>query len=395
MRFSWQSRDQDLRALEQRLSRSDANLSIEALGFGTLRIGGNPGAARVIFHSRAALDPLLRGDHLALAEAYLDGRIDIAGDLVEAFKAIRDLSLDASLIERLALGLRRAWVDRLRYDRDSIAFHYDRPAEFFLPWLGRWRCYSHGLYTDDADTLDRAIARKMQHAIDALELRAGMHVLDMGGGWGCFVEYAGLQGIRVHAITLSAVQHQFVERLIRDKKLPCTVEFAHFRRWHPPAALDGAVFMGSFEHNPEYEFAARFLARHLRPGGRVWADFCAQRTAFSLGRFMKKHIWPGPITYVNPYRLIRALVRAGFNVHELHDDTQSYARTVRDWGDAFETSYKALAERFGEPTARAFRLFLRGSFLFLRENRTQAYHLVAGREPAVLPAACAVGLSDS
>jgi cyclopropane-fatty-acyl-phospholipid synthase len=303
--------------------------------------------------------------------------------------------LDASLVERIALGVRRVWGDRLRYDRDSIAFHYDRPAEFFLPWLGRWRCYSHGLYLDDADSLDRAIARKMQHAIDALGLRAGMHVLDMGGGWGCFVEYAGLQGIAVHAITLSEVQHRFVEGLIREQRLPCTVELVHFRRWHPPAPLDGAVFMGSFEHNPEYAFAAHFLARHLRPEGRVWADFCAQRTAFALGRFMKKHIWPGPITYVNPYRLVRALVRTGFNVHELHDDTRSYERTVRAWGDAFEASYKGLAERFGETTARAFLLFLRGSLLFLRENRTQAYHLVAGREPAVLPAACAVGFSGS
>ena len=146
--------------------------------------------------------------------------------------------------------------------------------------------------------------------------------------------------------------------------------------------------MGSFEHNPEYEFAARFLARNLRPGGRIWTDFCAQRTAFTPGRFMKKHLWPGPTSYVNPYRLIRAFVRAGFNVHELHDDTRSYACTVRDWGDALETGRKALAERFGEPAVRAFLLFLRGSLLFLRENRTQAYHLVAGREASALPARC-------
>src|SRR5215472_16076268 len=388
MRFSWRSRSQDIRALARRLSRFEANLSIEAPGLATLRSGARPDATRVIFHTRDALSSLLRGDHLGLAEAFLEGRIDILGDLVEALKATRDLSLDASLFEQITLGLRQILANRFRYEGDSIAFHYDRPAEFFLPWLGRWRCYSHGLYLSERDTLDSAMARKMQHAIEALGLRAGMHVLDMGSGWGCFVEYAGLQGISVHAITLSEVQYQFVERLIQQQKLPCTVELAHFRRWHPPAPLDGAVFMGSFEHNPEYEFAAHFLARNLRPGGRIWTDFCAQRTAFTPGRFMKKHLWPGPTSYVNPYRLIRAFVRAGFNVHELHDDTRSYACTVRDWGDAFETGRKALAERFGEPAVRAFLLFLRGSLLFLRENRTQAYHLVAGREAAVLPARC-------
>ena len=36
---------------------------------------------------------------------------------------------------------------------------------------------------------------------------------------------------------------------------------------------------------------------------------------------------------------------------------------------------------------RAFLLFLRGSYYFLATNKTQAYHLVAGREPAPLRSA--------
>src|SRR5208337_4432973 len=106
--FSWRSHEQDLRTLEQRLSKSNANLSIEAPGLGTLRLGAHPDTARVIFHSRKALEPLLHGDHLKLAEAYLSGRVDIAGSIVEVLKATRDLSMDASLAERMALGLRMA-----------------------------------------------------------------------------------------------------------------------------------------------------------------------------------------------------------------------------------------------------------------------------------------------
>lgn len=47
---------------------------------------------------------------------------------------------------------------------------------------------------------------------------------------------------------------------------------------------------------------------------------------------------------------------------------------------------KGLAEELGEPTVRAFLLFLRGAWRFLLDNRTQAYHLVAGLEAAQLPA---------
>jgi cyclopropane-fatty-acyl-phospholipid synthase len=211
-----------------------------------------------------------------------------------------------------------------------------------------------------------------------------MDVLDMGAGWGCFVEYAGRLGIRVHGITISEIQHRFVRGLIERERLPCTSELVNLAVYRPPVAFDGAVFMGTLEHNPEYERVAAFLAAHLKPAGRLWADFCAQRTDFTIGRFMKKYVWPGPISYVNPARLVRALLGAGFNVHELRDDTRHYAYTVRDWGDALEAQRTALAAQFGEPAVRAFLLFLRGSLHFLETNRTQAYHLVAGREAAPL-----------
>lgn len=367
------------------LAGAGAELTLHVPGAAPLRIGTGTARAEVTFRTAGALDALARGDHLGLAEAYLAGEIDVTGSLLEVMKVTEHLSLDASLLDRVRLALRLVLRDRLAYDRESIAFHYDRPAAFFLPWLDRWRCYSHGLYTRPDEPIAEAMARKMQTAIDRLGLAPGMDVLDMGGGWGCFVEYAGLRGIRVHAITISAEQHRFVQALIERLCLPCTSTLVNLRAYRPPRALDGAVFMGTLEHNPEYDRVAAFLARHLAPRARVWADFCAQRTDFTIGRFMKRHIWPGPITYVNPARLTRALLRHGFNVHELRDDTLSYACTVRDWGDALEAARESLAREFGEPAVRAFLLFLRGSEHFLASNRTQAYHLVAGREAAPLP----------
>lgn len=385
------ARCDELTALAARLAASGVNGSLVADGLGAWPLGSDPTRARAVLHHASAVDALLRGDPLALAEAYLYGGLDLEGDWLELMKVTEQLPLAATRAERIRLALRLLVRERLRYDRESIAFHYDRPPAFFLPWLGRWRCYSHGLYASDDEPLDTAIARKLQRAIDALGLRPGMRVLDMGGGWGCFVEYAGLREIQVHAITISATQHRFVSDLIRAKRLPCTVELVHFREHRPSRPYDGAVFMGTFEHNPEYARAARWLARHLAPGARVWADFCAQRRDMVIGGFLKKWIWPGPITYVDPARWARDFVREGFNLHELADDTRSYACTVRDWGDALEANRKALAEQFGEPAVRAFLLFLRGSWRFLLDNRTQAYHVVAGLDSAPLGGGCARG----
>lgn len=377
------------------LERAGASLELRAPGMPSHFVGPRPARARVTFHTDAAIDALARGDHLALAEAYLSGDVDVTGSLLEVMKVTEHLSLDARLADRVKLAFRLLLRDRIAYDRESIAFHYDRPAAFFLPWLDRWRCYSHGLYARPDEPLADATARKMQAAIDRLGLEPGMEVLDMGGGWGCFVEYAGLQGIHVRAITVSAAQHRFTCELIERLGLPCSSTLVNLREYRPSRALDGAVFMGTLEHNPEYDRVAAFLARHLAPHARVWADFCAQRTDFTIGRFMKRHVWPGPITYVDPARLVRALLRHGFNVHELRDDTQSYACTIRDWGDALEAARTPLAHEFGESAVRAFMLFLRGSEHFLATNRTQAYHLVAGRDAAPLPSASGAGAGRS
>jgi cyclopropane-fatty-acyl-phospholipid synthase len=160
------------------------------------------------------------------------------------------------------------------------------------------------------------------------------------------------------------------------------VELVDFLDFRPQEHFDAAVFMGTFEHVSDYPRATRFLARNLRPGGRIWADFCSEREGHQVGAFLARYVWPGTARYVNLPRLSEALIRAGFNLHELGDDTVSYALTCRDWANALDREAKALAERFGERDVRVFRIFLRSSQYFLATNRTQAYHLVAGLGPA-------------
>jgi cyclopropane-fatty-acyl-phospholipid synthase len=367
-----------LAELGRALEAAGASLTLEVAGMQPLALGARPEACRVVVRSEAARRALLRRDILGLGEAYLRAEIEVLGDFGEAVKITEVLAPDPSRWERAALGLRLLLRDRRRLQRESIAFHYDRPAEFFLPWFERWRSYSHGLYLDADEAPESAQARKLERAIAALGLEPGMHVFDMGAGWGSFLEFAGLRGIHVHGITISEAQWRFCRELVRERRLPCTVELVDFLDYRPPRAFDGAVFMGTFEHFTDYRFAARFLARHLKPGARVWADFCTERRGHQVGAFLARHVFPGSARYVQVPELLDALVRAGFNVYELEDDTRSYALTCRDWAAALEREHAGLAARFGEAPVRAFRVYLRASEHFLAANRTQAYHLVAG-----------------
>lgn len=370
-----------LRALVERVAGAGPGLRVEAPGIAPIAAGRDPERTRVELRDAEAVAALLRGDHLALAEAFLAQRVNVDGDWRDVFAVTDHLDLDPP--SRLATLAWRArlLLDRRRLGRHSIAFHYDRPPDFFLAWLDRWRSYTHGLYAAPDEDLEAAQARKLERALDALGVAPGQEVLDVGCGWGSFLEYAGLRGVRVQGITLSHEQHRFVTALIREKQLPCRVECVDFLDYRPERRFDGAVFMGSLEHIPDHRPLSRFVARHLQPEARIWADFVTSREGPIAGAFLRKYVFPGISGYVDLPGLVAALLRAGYNVHELRDDTRSCACTVRDWAKSLEACRTALAERHGEASVRAFLLYLWGSHHFLETNRTQAYHLVAARHP--------------
>ena len=125
-----------VRALAAELEATGARLTLELAGGGAdgvISIGSPPAAALVRVKTREALRALARRDHLRIGEAYLDGSIDVEGDLLEVMKATDGITLAQGPFTRLGFALRLLMSPRLEYDRTSIAAHYDRPAEFFLP----------------------------------------------------------------------------------------------------------------------------------------------------------------------------------------------------------------------------------------------------------------------
>jgi len=354
----------------------DARLEVSSPALGVRRIGPPPAAARVRFRADRDVEALLGGDQLALGEAFLDGRVEVAGDLAAALRVTLVLDLRARPLERLR-WLARWALDRTRWRRASVSFHYDRPADFFLPWMERWRSYSHGLYDSPDEPARLAQERKLSRAVEALALPPGARVLDVGCGWGSFLEYAGLRGIRVQGLTLSRTQRAFVADLVAKRGLPCQVALDDFFDHAPAAPYDGAVFMGSLEHLVDTGAVARRLRGLLRPGACVWADFCAQERDTQVGAFLARHVWPGTARYVHLPTLVRHLEDAGLRVLRVEDDTASYALTVRDWADALDARSGEMARAFGRREVRIFQLYLRASQVFFEARRSLAYHLVA------------------
>ena len=86
----------DLGPSIRELQSLGANLCIVTPAGEKISLGDRPDSARVSVHTQGALRAIGRRDHLALAEAYLRGEIDIEGDWSEVMRWTEVVAVTAS-----------------------------------------------------------------------------------------------------------------------------------------------------------------------------------------------------------------------------------------------------------------------------------------------------------
>ena len=73
---------------------------------------------------------------------------------------------------------------------EDVQAHYDLSNEFFSLFLDPTRTYSCAYYERDDMTLEEAQLAKIDLALDSLELRPGMKLLEIGCGRGATIAQA-------------------------------------------------------------------------------------------------------------------------------------------------------------------------------------------------------------
>ena len=214
----------------------------------TLRLGpaGEP-AFSVVFHSDEVLGKGL--DEYAIGRAYVEGQIDIEGD-VRCFLELRHyVKGRGSLGFLLRAYLQLLWSNRLRLNRASIAHHYNFGDDFYLAFVDRqYHLYSHCLFRDDDATLEQAAEHKFATMAQALHLQAGSRLLDIGAGWGAVTRYAGPRGIHCTALTLAEDSHRLHQNLIAEQGLTtCQILLEDFLEHEPHEPYDAIVIFGVIE----------------------------------------------------------------------------------------------------------------------------------------------------
>jgi cyclopropane-fatty-acyl-phospholipid synthase len=322
--------------------------------------GAKPGPqATLIIRDLSMIWRLLTAGDLGLAEAYMAGEWetpDLTSLLVLGI-------LNHSQLEGVAGGtwLSRLWnrmAHRQRANtrsgsRRNIAAHYDLGNRFYGCWLDETMSYSSALFDDMNEDHAAAQRRKYLRLAQALDLKPGDRVLEIGCGWGGFAEIAAREfGCKLVCLTLSREQAAFAEQRMARAGLADRVEVRIQDYRDVEGEFDKIVSIEMFEAVGEayWPIYMETLKARLKPGGKAALQVITiDDGGFAAYRdnpdFIQRYIFPGGML-PSPSSFARAVADGGLILTDRFFFGASYAETIRRWDRAF-TDRWAEIEKLG------------------------------------------------
>lgn len=248
--------------------------------------------------------------------------------------------------------------------KKNIHAHYDLGNSFYKLWLDKSMTYSSGLFIDQNQDLFLAQENKYQNILDQLALKPGDHILEVGCGWGGFIEYAAKKGIQVTGITISKEQYDYAkERLVHYPGL-ADVRLMDYRDINEK--YDHIVSIEMFEALGQEYWSNYFRILHsaLKTGGKVIIQSITINNqdfkSYSRGTdFIQQYIFPGgmlPSTDV----FKNTAKKAGLQVYDSLEFGGDYGQTLCLWEESFEKSLEKVREiGFDEKFIRTWRFYLK------------------------------------
>jgi cyclopropane-fatty-acyl-phospholipid synthase len=323
----------------------------------TFRVpGGEPGPfAELVIHDFAFAAKMARGD-VGVAESYLAGDWE-SPDLS---KFLELFCANQPVLARLLEGrpvlrfiqMVYHWMhsNTKRGSRKNIHAHYDLGNAFYKEWLDPSMTYSSGLDFDRDQDLKASQHRKNAALAQALGIKRGDRVLEIGCGWGGFAEYAAAEvGAHVTGLTISKAQFDFARERIAKAGLSDKVDFKLQDYRDERGTYDHIVSIEMFEAVGEAYWPAYFnqLQSCLKPGGKAGVQVITIREdIFPRYRremdFIRRYIFPGGM--LPTVTILEQLAeKHGLSLDGARAFGHDYAQTLATWRDRFHAAWGRIA----------------------------------------------------
>jgi cyclopropane-fatty-acyl-phospholipid synthase len=362
------------------------------------------------FALRAAFAP---PTDLSPGRAFVQKWIDVDGDIEASIEIMEGalgrfpkLALPKLLAQLLLLPKPPAAVDEgavklggkrhsKKRDAEAIGFHYDQPIAFYKSFLDSRMVYSCGYWDDGVTSLDDAQTAKIDYILKKVRLKSGETLLDIGCGWGALVIRAAQQfGAHALGVTLSKRQHEEANRRIAEAGVGdrVRVELRDYRDLRGET-FDKIVSVGMVEHVGRERLGQYFRTAYdaLRDGGLFLNHGITQQSrdgkGYRVSGFMDRYVFPdGDLVSVDT--TLRGAEAVGFEIRDVENLREHYARTLRAWYSNLEAKRDDVIAATDERTFRIWKIYMAGSALnFWRGQMGLIQTLLAKNEggPGKLP----------
>jgi cyclopropane-fatty-acyl-phospholipid synthase len=244
--------------------------------------------------------------------------------------------------------------------RRNISAHYDLGNDFYALWLDPTMSYSSAYFGTGAQGLKAGQIAKYDLVLDALKLDKPSDILEIGCGWGGFVEAAAGRRHRVTGLTISRAQFDYARARLQDR---ADIRFQDYR--DTAERFDAIASIEMIEAVGEANWPTYFRVLHdrLRPGGRaaVQAITISERLFpgyRAKADFIQRYIFPGGMLPTKSILASQAAA-AGLRFETVATFSQDYARTLALWRERFEASWAAVSKLgFDDHFRRRWRYYL-------------------------------------
>ena len=305
---------------------------------------------------------LLTSTSLALGEAYMDGALEIEGDLYYALDhflgQLGKFSTDESALKKLMhTSLSK------KNQKEEVSSHYDIGNDFYRLWLDETMSYSCGYFKHPDDTLYQAQVNKVDYILKKLHLKKGMALLDIGCGWGyLLIEAAKKYGVKGVGITLSAEQCAEFRHRIQAEGLEDSLkaELMDYRDLPKSGyTFDRVVSVGMLEHvgRPNYQLFVDCVNDVLKDGGIFLLHFISALKEHPGDPWIKKYIFPGGMV-PSLREMLSCLSEDNFHTLDVENLRLHYHKTLLCWAKNFHKHLEDERKMFDERFLRMWNLYL-------------------------------------
>ena len=327
---------------------------------------------------------MTRGD-IGLAEGYFENHWNTSNllDLMEFFSLnlhyISEISDGKNMFKIFTYLYHLKNKNSISGSRKNILAHYDLGNNFYQLWLDRTMTYSSAFFDNKQLSLEQAQENKYQRIIDNLGLKPGQSILEIGCGWGGFMEYASKKGYKVKGITISDEQHKFACGRLENLENQPEVILKDYRLID--GKYDAVVSIEMFEAVGKEYWNSYFnkVRDLLNKNGKaliqtITIDDSLYNKYIKTTDFIQTYIFPGGLmasdgvfkSIANDFKL-KTLNTKSF----AHD----YAKTLEIWFQQFNDNWEEISKLgFNDRFKRLWDFYLaycRGGFLSTRINVSQ------------------------